>query len=55
MSPEILVSVLGPVASAAALYAAIRADLREALTRAAIAHQSAEKAHYRIDSLLQEK
>ncbi len=52
MSQEILVQVLGPIASAAALYAAIRADLREALTRATLAQQSADKAHHRLDSIL---
>lgn len=52
MTSDVLIQILGPIASAAALYAAIRADLREALTRAALAQQSADKAHHRLDSLL---
>jgi hypothetical protein len=41
--------MLGQIVTAAGTYAAIRADLREALIQASVAVQRADSAHGRID------
>lgn len=50
--PEWVLILLGNCVTAAGLYGAIRADLREALTRAGTAEKLGEKAHERINDLL---
>jgi hypothetical protein len=53
LAAELLLALVGQLAIAAGVYAAIRADLREALTRASIAHDAARAAHDRIDRINQ--
>lgn len=53
--PEWLPQVIGAVAGAAGVYAAIRADLARLHERATMALASADKAHERIDSMLEKK
>jgi hypothetical protein len=50
---NVLVQALPVLASAGAVYAAIKADLAAMHERATIALASADKAHARIDNLLQ--
>ena len=47
----ILLFLLGQIFTAAGTYAAIRADLREAIVTAQAAAVQADKAHQRIDRL----
>lgn len=51
MSPETLIALLTPFATAAGVYAALRADLARAIVTAQHARESAEIAHRRIDEL----
>lgn len=53
MSPEFLLAVLTQLATAAGVYAALRADLARAVVTAQHARESAEVAHRRIDALKQ--
>lgn len=55
MNPEFLLAILTQVATAAGVYAAIRADLAKAIERATAAHDAAGKAHERIDHLMRQK
>lgn len=48
---ELLLTILGQLAAAAGIYAAIRADLREALIRSHMAQEAAQEAHRRLDEL----
>lgn len=50
--PEWMLQLLTACAGAAGTYAAIRADLAALHVKADQAHQAAEKAHSRIDALL---
>lgn len=45
--------VIGQFVTAGGLYAAIRADLREAMVTASVAAKRAEDANIRIDRILQ--
>ncbi len=47
----VLLFVVGQLVSAGGTYAAIRADLREAIITAQLAGAQAQKAHDRIDGL----
>lgn len=49
MTPEFLLQLLATLAVAGGVYAAIRADLREALVKAGLAIKSADQAHSRLD------
>lgn len=49
--PEWAIQLAGLVGGAAAVYAAIRADLAYIRAKAEDAHESAGKAHERIDSI----
>lgn len=53
--PDWLPHVLGAVAGAAGVYAAIRADLARLHERATMALASADQAHKRIDTILEKK
>jgi hypothetical protein len=55
MNAELLLAILTQVATAAGVYAAIRADLAKAIERATSAHDAARLAHERIDHLMREK
>ncbi len=52
---EVLMWLVGLVitqgATAAGVYAAIKSDVREAIIKATMAQQSADRAHARIDDL----
>lgn len=50
--PEWLIFLIGQVCVGIGVYGGIRADLREALTRSANAEKSCDKAHERIDDLI---
>ena len=50
--PEWLLQVIGMLAGGVAVYAGIRADLAATKERAKNAHESAERAHIRIDGLM---
>lgn len=47
MTPDLLLFVMGQAATAAGVYAAIRADLREALTRVTLLEQRVDKCEAR--------
>ncbi|MFD1838192.1 hypothetical protein [Paracidovorax cattleyae] len=49
MNHELLVQILGMIATGAGVYGAIRADLARALEIATAARDSATEAHRRID------
>lgn len=51
--PELLLAVVVQLATAAGVYAAIRADLARAIERATHAQATAEKAHQRIDNMME--
>jgi hypothetical protein len=51
--PEWALQVVGIVASAAAVYAGIRADLASIRVKAEAAAEAAKDAHRRIDSILE--
>ena len=53
--PDWVVFLIGQAGMVAGVYAAIRADLREAMTRASMAEHSANEAHKRLDDLLMER
>lgn len=53
MNTEVLLQIMAMVGSCATVYAAIRADLSKAIATAEQAAASADKAHDRIDSLIQ--
>lgn len=53
MGPELLIVIVGQVATAAGVYAAIRADLARAIERATHAQAAADKAHQRIDNMME--
>lgn len=53
--PKLLLEILAMFASCATVYAAIRADLAKAIAKAEAATAAANKAHDRIDSILQRK
>jgi outer membrane murein-binding lipoprotein Lpp len=52
IGPELLLALVAQVLTGAGVYAAIRADLARALERAHSAKESADKAHTRIDNLM---
>lgn len=52
---DIVGIVCASIFSALALYGAIRKDLATAVTTASVAHESATRAHTRIDSLMEHK
>lgn len=55
MNPQqstIVLFLVGQLVTAGGTYAAIRADLREALVTATAAAYQAEKAHARIDGII---
>lgn len=47
----VLLFIVGQLITAAGMYAAIRADLREAIVTAQVAAKQADLAHARIDRL----
>ena len=47
--------IAGQLVTAGAIYGGIRADIRNAIERAAAAEARADKAHQRIDTLLLER
>lgn len=47
----VLLFIVGQLVTAAGMYAAIRADLREAIVTAQVAARQADLAHARIDRL----
>jgi outer membrane murein-binding lipoprotein Lpp len=49
---DLLLALVAQVLTGAGVYAAIRADLARALERAHAAKESADKAHNRIDNLM---
>lgn len=53
LDARILLEILGMLGSCATVYAAIRADLAKAIATAETAAAAANKAHERIDSILQ--
>jgi hypothetical protein len=55
MNLELVLAVITQVATAAGVYAAIRADLAKAIERATTAHDAARLAHERIDHLMRER
>jgi hypothetical protein len=55
MPTELILAVMTQLATAAGVYAAIRADLAKAIERATTAHDAARLAHERIDHLMREK
>lgn len=52
MNYELLLAVVAQVATAASVYAALRADLARAITLAEGARDAAESAHRRIDGVV---
>ncbi len=50
-SAELLLGIIASMASGVGVYAAIKADLATTRERATNAHESAKRAHERIDSL----
>lgn len=55
MEPQMMFEILAILGSCATVYAAIRADLAKAIAKAEEAAAAANKAHDRIDSMLQRK
>lgn len=51
--PKMILEILAMFASCATVYAAIRADLAKAIAKAEEASAAANKAHDRIDTMLQ--
>lgn len=49
LTPEFLLQLLIAIGASFGVYAAIKADLREALLTAREAHESASNAHQRVD------
>lgn len=54
MTSDIILAILTPLLSAAAAYGAIRADIRHLHEKAGKAQETAERAHERIDGLMQD-
>lgn len=55
MSADWWLQLLTAGAMAGGVYAAIRADLREAIVKATMAHDAANEAHKRIDRLQEQR
>lgn len=54
MTPDALLNLMGIIAGAAGVYAAIRADLTRAIVTAEHASKAADEAHGRLDVHIQQ-